>query len=65
MPGADGWGAYVAVADCDAAVAKVTAAGGTVCRAPWDIAGVGRVAVAADPMGAVIGFLQPSSGSGC
>lgn len=65
MPGADTWGAYVAVADCDASAAAVTAAGGTICRAPWDIAGVGRVAIVADPMGAVIGLLQPASGPGC
>lgn len=64
-PGADTWGAYVAVADCDAAVARVTAAGGSVCRAPWDIPHVGRIAIVADRTGAVIGLLQPSSGAGC
>ncbi|NLH83182.1 MAG: VOC family protein [Phyllobacteriaceae bacterium] len=57
-PGADTWGAYVAVDDCDAAVARVSAAGGTVCRAPWDIAGVGRVTIVADATGAVLGFVE-------
>ena len=58
-PGSNSWGAYVAVEDCDAAVARVSAAGGTVCRAPWDIAGVGRIAIVADVTGAVLGLLQP------
>ena len=65
MPGSNAWSAYVAVDDCDAAAARVVASGGTVCRAPWDIPGVGRIAIVADPLGAVLGLLQPSSGEGC
>lgn len=47
-----GWLGYIAVPDVDAFVAKVTAAGGAVYRAPSDIPGVGRFAVVADPHGA-------------
>lgn len=62
MPGSNDWFAYVAVTDTDAAVARVSAAGGVICRAPWDIAGVGRVAIVADTTGATFGFLQPANG---
>jgi predicted enzyme related to lactoylglutathione lyase len=54
VPGAKpGWSGYIAVADVDAMAGRVTAAGGTVHRAPGDIPGVGRFAVVADPQGAV------------
>lgn len=58
MPGSNAWSAYVAVDDCDAAAARVAAAGGTICRAPWDIPDVGRVAIVADGLGAVLGFIR-------
>jgi predicted enzyme related to lactoylglutathione lyase len=47
------WTGYVGVDDVDAMAARVTAAGGSVCRLPEDIPGVGRFAVVADPHGAV------------
>lgn len=46
------WQPYFEVADCDAAVAAVTANGGTVLVPASDIPGVGRFAVATDPDGA-------------
>jgi uncharacterized protein len=46
------WQPYFEVADCDAAVAAVTANGGTVLVPATDIPGVGRFAVATDPDGA-------------
>ncbi len=49
----NGWLAHVAVGDVDAKAAQVEALGGKVYRAPEDIPGIGRFAVAADPMGAV------------
>ena len=49
-----GWIGYVAVDDVDAAAKSFAAAGGTIHRAPDDIPGIGRFAVAADPQGAVI-----------
>lgn len=49
-----GWLGYVAVDDVDAACAKVKTLGGAVHKAPEDIPGIGRFAIAADPQGAVI-----------
>lgn len=47
-----GWNGYIGVDDVDAFAARVTREGGTIHRAPEDIPGVGRFAVAADPHGA-------------
>jgi len=52
------WLPYVAVADVDACMRKVADLGGRVCVPPTDIPKVGRFAVAFDPNGAVIAFLQ-------
>ena len=46
------WLGYVAVEDVDAYAHKVTAAGGSIHRAPEDIPDVGRFCVVADPQGA-------------
>ena len=46
------WNTYVSVADADAMVGKVEAAGGTVVAAPFDVGPAGRMAVFADPEGA-------------
>lgn len=48
-----GWTGYVAVADCDAFVARAQAAGATLCHPAQDIPGVGRFATLQDPQGAV------------
>ncbi|MDR3374713.1 MAG: VOC family protein [Ancalomicrobiaceae bacterium] len=55
------WAPYVWVADVDAHAAKLTAAGGQVCRPPEDIPGVGRFAVVADPDGTVFHLFRPAS----
>lgn len=47
------WMAYLAVEDLEAGVERVTANGGSVLQAPFDIPGVGRAAAVADPQGAV------------
>ena len=45
------WLGYFGVDDVDAAVASITAAGGQVHLPPFDIAGVGRIAMVTDPQG--------------
>ncbi len=50
--GATRWQPYFEVADCDAAIAAVTANGGTVLVPASDIPGVGRFAEVLDPDGA-------------
>jgi len=52
------WSSYVTVADVDESAGKVTALGGTVMQAPFDVMGAGRMAVCADPTGAVICLWQ-------
>jgi uncharacterized protein len=55
------WSTYVSVADADATAAKVRDAGGTVMAEPMDVMELGRMAVFADPTGAVFGIWQPGS----
>ncbi|MCZ0973060.1 VOC family protein [Streptomyces albulus] len=52
------WLTYFAVADPDAAVAKVTAAGGNAIVEPFDMV-AGRMAVLTDPQGAVFALIRP------
>jgi uncharacterized protein len=54
------WHPVFAVTDCDAAVAQVTAKGGTIQMGPEDAEGVGRLAVCVDPAGADFVVLKPS-----
>ena len=49
------WMGYIAVDDVDRAAARVVKEGGKVMRQPWDVPGVIRIAVVADPQGA--GFM--------
>ncbi len=55
------WSSYVSVEDADAVAAKVTEAGGTVIAEPMDVMDLGRMAVFADPAGAVFGVWQPGT----
>src|SRR4051794_5026122 len=52
-PPSAAWNTYVWVTDADETAAKVRAAGGQVLREPADVAEAGRMAVFADPQGAV------------
>ena len=54
------WLSYFAVDDVDAAAETTRAQGGHVHRAPWNVPGVGRIAIVADPAGAVAGLITPS-----
>jgi uncharacterized protein len=54
------WMSYLAVDDVDARVNKATAAGATVVRPPFDVPGVGRIAIMKEPGGAVIGWMTPT-----
>lgn len=54
------WQGYVHVADLDAALARVPAAGGTVLVGATPIPDVGRFAVVGDPTGAAVSLMQPS-----
>ena len=58
------WSTYVNVDSADDTVAKVEGNGGTVYMPPMDVMEAGRMAVFADPAGAVIGVWQPGQHMG-
>jgi predicted enzyme related to lactoylglutathione lyase len=58
------WLTYVDVDSADTTVAKVKANGGTVFVEPMDVMDVGRMAIFADPAGAVLGLWQPGAHTG-
>ena len=47
----EGWFAYVAVDDLSGALARASMEGGEVLREPWDVPGVGRIAIVNDNAG--------------
>ncbi len=53
MPPMAMWSTYVAVASVDESAEKVRAAGGSVFQGPFDVGPAGRMAVIADPQGAI------------
>jgi predicted enzyme related to lactoylglutathione lyase len=55
------WSTYVSVDDADATAAVVKEAGGSVIAEPMDVMDLGRMAVFADPTGAVFGIWQPGT----
>jgi predicted enzyme related to lactoylglutathione lyase len=54
------WLSYVGVSDVDATLMRVDALGGKTYVAPMDVPTVGRIAVLADPQGAMFGVYQPA-----
>src|SRR4051795_10612898 len=52
------WATYVATADADATADAVRGAGGQVLAPPFDVLDAGRMAMLADPAGAVLGVWQ-------
>jgi uncharacterized protein len=57
-PSVPAWGTYVWVEHADAAAARAAAAGGSVLMEPFDLLDAGRLAVLADPAGAVFCAFQ-------
>lgn len=62
--GPDGWTTYLKAADVGATAAAVTAAGGSIMVEPMDVMSLGRMAIAVDPAGTVVGIWQPGTMSG-
>lgn len=58
------WTTYLASADADAAAESISGHGGRVLQAPFDVAGQGRMLIAADPQGAVFGVWQAGGHNG-
>lgn len=55
------WFSYIAVDDVDARIEKLTAAGGTVMKPAFDVAGIGRIAIVKDVNGAALGWMTPAA----
>jgi predicted enzyme related to lactoylglutathione lyase len=53
------WLGYISVANVDAACEEITAAGGGVDMAAWDVPQVGRIAMVRDPQGAPFYVMTP------
>jgi uncharacterized protein len=53
------WFAYIAVDDLDGRLAKAKAGGGKVMREPFEVPGIGRIAILSDSGGAGIGWMTP------
>ena len=58
------WSTYIATEDVRDSAARVTEAGGQVMMEPMDVMEFGRMAVAIDPTGAVIGFWESGTHTG-
>ena len=57
------WTVYFAVDDVDATCDTVKANSGSVHQPPFDIAGVGRIALVSDPSGGMFGIITPAEGT--
>ena len=55
------WMSYLAVDNVDARLKKAAAAGAKVMREPFDVPGVGRIAMLLEPGGAEVGWITPVS----
>jgi uncharacterized protein len=53
------WSGYIFTPDVDAAAAQAVKLGGKIYKEPWDVPGVLRMAVLADPTGAAFNIMQP------
>jgi uncharacterized protein len=58
------WTTYIASPDADETASKIKSAGGQLIMEPFDVMDVGRMAIAADPAGAVFGVWQAGSHTG-
>jgi predicted enzyme related to lactoylglutathione lyase len=58
------WLTYIAVSSADATADRVAEAGGTVVTTPFDVGENGRMAVLADPLGAMFALWQPKTHPG-
>jgi predicted enzyme related to lactoylglutathione lyase len=54
------WLAYVSVSNADASAERVEALGGALLAKPFDVGGIGRMCLAADPQGARFAMWQPT-----
>jgi uncharacterized protein len=56
----ESWMAYIAVDDVDTRLRKAAQVGARVMKEPFDVPGVGRIAILSEPGGAGIGWMTPA-----
>jgi len=56
------WLSYLSVANVDKTAARVSSNGGATLREGFDVPGVGRIAIIADPQGAVLALFKGATG---
>ncbi|AMW33948.1 VOC family protein [Haematospirillum jordaniae] len=59
----DLWLSYIAVPDVDLCMAMARQSGGSIAIGPFDMPGVGCLAILKDAAGALLGVIAPSSGA--
>ena len=57
------WFAYLAVDDLEARLDKARSMGATVVREPFEVPGIGKIAMIEDPQGARMGWITPAEPS--
>jgi predicted enzyme related to lactoylglutathione lyase len=60
-----GWLTYIQVADVDASVRIAADKGGKIVKHPFDMSGVGRIALIEDPSGMMVGLVTPAQNGSC
>lgn len=55
----DHWFGHIAVDDVDMRAGRIESAGGALLRAPFDVEGVGRIAIVRDVTGTALGLITP------
>jgi len=60
-----GWLTYIEVANVDVSAQIAASKGGKVIKAPFDMPGVGRIAVIEDPQGTMVGLVTPLQSQSC
>lgn len=58
------WFAYIDVDDIDRRAGAAKSSGGTIMREPFDVPGVGRIAMVQAPDGSQVGWMTPAPASG-
>ena len=58
--GPDRWMSFLAVDDVDTRIKRAKKGGATIIRGPFDVPGIGRIAVLNEPGGAPIGWMTPA-----
>ena len=56
------WMVYFAVDDVEATCETVKAQNGSIRQPPFEVPGVGMIALASDPSGGVFGLIKPATG---